>query len=104
MDNGDIISAFNLDLNSELLKTGQFAATFHAWRNNKRSIDFLNEWLNFLLENKDICRDEISKNLNHKKFIGNRHDQSVFSLLIKTKIFKNDSIFFKVLQSKKIFK
>ena len=100
--NGDIISAFNLDLNSELVKTGQFAATFHAWRKNIRSIDFLNEWLNFLLNNREICRDEVSQNLNHKKFIGNRHDQSVFSLLIKTKIFKNDSIAFNILKSKKI--
>ena len=38
--NGDIISAFNLDLNSELLNTGQFAATFHAWRKNIRSLNF----------------------------------------------------------------
>ena len=100
---GDIFSAFNLDLNSTLLKTGQFAATFHAWRKNIRSLNFLKEWLNFLLVNRDICRDEVSQNLNHKKFIGNRHDQSVFSLLIKTKIDKNDSLAFKVLQSNKIF-
>ena len=100
--NGDIISAFNLDLDSELIKTGQFAATFHAWRNNKRSQNFINEWLNFLLNNRDICRDEVSKKLNHKKFIENRHDQSVFSLMIKTKIFKNDSLNFKILKSKKI--
>ena len=100
--NGDIISAFNLDLNSELLKTGQFAATFHAWRKNIRSLNFSNEWLNFLLHNREICRDEVSKNFNHKKFIENRHDQSVFSLMIKTKIVNNDLITFKILQSKKI--
>ena len=100
--NGDIISAFNLDLNSELLKTGQFAATFHAWRKNIRSLNFSNKWLNFLLQNKEICRDDDSKNLNHKKFIENRHDQSVFSLIVKTKISKNDSTAFKIMQSKKI--
>jgi len=100
--NGDIISAFNLDLNSDLLKTGQFAATFHAWRKNIRSLNFSNEWLNFLLENREICRDDDSKKSNHKKFIGNRHDQSVFSLMVKTKISKNDSTAFKILQSKKI--
>ena len=101
--NGDIVSAFNLDLNSELLKTGQFAATFHAWRKNIRSLNFLDEWLNFLLDNREICRDEDSKKLNHKKFIENRHDQSVFSLMIKTKISRNDLIAFKIMQSKKIF-
>ena len=100
--NGDIISAFNLDLNSELIKTGQFASTFHAWRKNIRSINFLNEWLNFLLDNREICRDEDSKKLNHKKFIENRHDQSVFSLMVKTKVSKNDSTTFKILQYKKI--
>ena len=100
--NGDIISAFNLDLNSELIQTGQFAATFHAWRKNNRSLNFLNEWLNFLLDNREICRDEPSQYLNHKNFIGNRHDQSVFSLMIKTKIQKKESIKFKILQSKRI--
>ena len=100
--NGDIISAFNLELNSELVKTRQFSATFHAWRKNIRSLNFVNEWLNFLLDNRDICRDEVSKNLNHKKFIQNRHDQSVFSLMIKTKIAQNDSIAFQILQNKKI--
>ena len=100
--NGDIISAFSLDLNSEILKTGQFATTFHAWRKNIRTLSFLNEWLNFLLNNRDICRDEDSKKLNHKKFIENRHDQSVFSLMIKTKISNNESITFKIMQSRKI--
>lgn len=100
--NGDIISAFNLDLNSELLKTGQFAATFHAWRKNIRSLNFSNKWLNFLLQNKEICRDDDSKYLNHKKFIENRHDQSVFSLIVKTKISQNDSTAFKIMQSKTI--
>ncbi len=100
--NGNIISAFNLDLNSELIKTGQFAATFHAWRKNIRSLNFLNEWLSFLQENSEICRDENLKKFNHKKFIENRHDQSVFSLMIKTKISKNDSTAFKILQYKKV--
>ena len=100
--NGDIISAFNLELNSELVETRQFAATFHAWRKNIRSLNFVNEWLNFLLENRDICRDEVSKNSNHKKFIENRYDQSVFSLMIKTKIAKNDLITFQILQNNKI--
>ena len=58
-----MISAFNLNLNSELIKTGQFAATFHAWRKNIRSLNFLDEWLNFLLENREICRDEVSQYL-----------------------------------------
>ena len=100
--NGDIISAFDLDLNSKLIKTGQFASTFHAWRKNIRSLTFLNEWFNFLLDNQEICRDEDSKKSNHKKFIENRHDQSVFSMMVKTKISKNDSISFKNLQYKKI--
>ena len=100
--NGDIISAFKLNLNSELLKTGQFATTFHAYRKNKKTLNFVNEWLNFLKNNLAICRDEQSINLNHRKFMENRHDQSVFSLLIKTKIKKNDSITFHILQSRKI--
>lgn len=101
--NGDIISAFNLDLHSELLKTGQYAATFHAWKNNIRAIEFLNDWLNFMLKNLDICGDKVSTNPNHDKFIGNQHDQSIFSLMIKTKIAKNDSINIKTIKYNKIF-
>ena len=100
--NGDIISAFRLNLDSEILTTCPFAATFHAWRKNIGTIYFLKEWLNFLLDNRDICRDEDSKKQNHKKFIENRHDQSVFSLMVKTKISNNDSTTFKIMQSKKI--
>ena len=44
--NGDIVSAFKLGLDSELIKSGQFAATF-MWRNNKRTQNFINEWLIF---------------------------------------------------------
>ena len=100
--NGDIISAFKLNLNSELLKTGQFATTFHAYRKNKQTLNFVNEWLNFLKNNLAICRDEKSINLNHRKFMENRHDQSVFSLMVKTKIKNNDSINFHILQSRSI--
>ena len=67
-----------------------------------QSLNFSKKWLNFLLQNKEICRDDDSKNLNHEKFIENRHDQSVFSLIVKTKISKNDSTAFKIIQSKKI--
>ena len=100
--NGDIISAFKLNLNSELLKTGQFATTFHAYRKNKQTLNFVNEWLNFLKNNLAICRDEKSINLNHKEFIENRHDQSVFSLMVKTKIEQNDPIKFHILQNRNI--
>ena len=34
--------------------------------------------------------------------VENRHDQSVFSLMVKTKISNNDSTTFKIMQSKKI--
>ena len=65
----------------------------------------------------DNARDEYKKllnydpylitdkyNMNHQieGFNENRHDQSVFSLIVKTKISKNDSTAFKIIQSKKI--
>ena len=102
--NGDIISAFNIDLDSELLHSGQFGATFHAWRKNIRSQKFINEWFNFLMENLEICRDDYSRHLNHKEFIENRHDQSVFSMMIKTKVANNDPIAFKILENRKIYR
>ena len=37
-------------------------------------------------KNYDLCRDEPSKTTNHESFVENRHDQSVFSLTVKSAI------------------
>ena len=40
-------------------------------------------WLNFLIHNPSLCRDNPSLIPNDSNFKENRHDQSVFSLLVK---------------------
>ena len=47
------------------------------------SIKFIKEWLNIFYERFDLVDDTTSKIKNHKDFIENRHDQSVFSILCK---------------------
>ena len=52
-------------------------------KKTETSINFLNEWIEVFEKRFDLIDDTTSKTLNHKDFIENRHDQSVYSLLCK---------------------
>lgn len=80
---GDLFEKFNLSVNSSHRDSFQFAATFFALRLNKRTSNFINDWHSFMKDNPEFCRDEVSKIANHSDFLNNRHDQSVFSLMLK---------------------
>jgi hypothetical protein len=80
---GDLMERFGVAFDSEDGRSGQFAATFFALRVNKKTIEFTRAWRDFFLEFPELCRDEKSTIQNHETFLENRHDQSVFSLLIK---------------------
>ena len=79
----DLISRIAGKDHREVAETGQLAATFHAWRVNKRARKLAEHWLNFLIHNPSLCRDNPSLIPNDSNFKENRHDQSVFSLLVK---------------------
>lgn len=68
---------------SEVMNSGQYSATFHAWRVNNRTRHLAKSWLEFILKKPELCRDEPSRIPNDVSFRENRHDQSVFSLLVK---------------------
>lgn len=81
---GDLMNKFGIDFDSDDGRSGQFSAGFFALRVNGRTVDLVRRWKEFSLKFPELCRDEQSKIPNHGEFIENRHDQSVFSLLIKT--------------------
>ena len=80
----DVMKRFDVDLDSRHATSGQFAATFFALRVNEKTVELARQWKTFILENPELCRDEPSSLPNHVEFRENRHDQSVFSLLLKS--------------------
>ena len=62
--------------------TKQRMATFHLWKKCAASLDFVDEWLRFVVQRK-LINDSPSKAPNYPGFIEHTHDQSIFSLLSK---------------------
>ena len=79
----DLLKYFNFTNSKEITDTPQFWAGNILIKKSKESKDFLSEWINIMYNNFHLVDDSISKINNHKDFIENRHDQSVFSLLCK---------------------
>ncbi len=79
----DLINYFNFTSSKEITDTPQFWAGNIFIKKNKESKEFLSEWINIMHNNINLVDDSISKINNHKDFIENRHDQSVYSLLCK---------------------
>lgn len=80
----DLLNLFDVPVDSEIAISGQYAAGFFAVRNNSSSRELIREWARILDEESPLCRDDPSRMANHPDFQQNRHDQSVFSLLIKS--------------------
>ena len=80
---GDLFSFFNLTTYSKSASSVQYCGTYLCLKNNIKTQKFVEAWLDILINKSHLCRDELSYISNHKKFIQNRHDQSVLSLLTK---------------------
>ena len=79
----DLIDYFNFTTLKEITDTPQFWAGNIFIKKKKESYEFLSEWIDIMHNNINLIDDSNSKINNHKDFIENRHDQSVFSLLCK---------------------
>jgi len=79
----DLLSYFGFLKNKKITQTNQFWAGSFFIKKNAFTISFLTEWLNVFENNPNLIDDSPSKIKNHLKFIENRHDQSVFSILCK---------------------
>jgi hypothetical protein len=68
----------------DLMHTNQIIATTAFFINNQKIRNFLSEWYSLSCENNyQFLTDQVSVNDNHNDFQAHRHDQSIFSLLIK---------------------
>jgi hypothetical protein len=74
------------DLNEKeketIKESGQCIATTVILRKNSHTIGLIQEWLNYA-EIYSLINDEKNIHLQHRQFKDHRHDQSIFSLLVK---------------------
>lgn len=75
---------------ADATKSNQIAATVTLYRNSPRSLEFLREWASLCLDENLISDQPNGSGLgNFRGFQEHRHDQSLLSLLCKTK-YKSD--------------
>jgi hypothetical protein len=84
----DLFKYFGLD-NENIFKSEQIQATIIFIKKSKETVNFIKDWYN-LSCNYHLIDDSISKEENNREFKDHRHDQSIFSLLLKTDKYKND--------------
>ena len=78
----DILKYFNLTNESEIFNSAQvWGGTFFLKKSNFSS-NFLNQW-ELANQNTELLDDSPSINENHKKFVGMRGCQSIFSIISK---------------------
>ena len=96
----DLIIKLNM-LKNEQLNTEQYQATTILFFICKQIRDLVNEWYNIAC-NYNLIDDSESINKNFDCFIEHRHDQSIFSLLVKkynlNNFSKNNLLFFHVIE------
>jgi hypothetical protein len=77
---GDIFQALDMDMDI-YGNEGQLIATIWLFQKNSLNERFVADWLQFS-EDAQLITDAASKSPNHPNFVDNRHDQSIFGLLV----------------------
>ena len=78
----DLWEKFKINENDKILRSGQILAGCFFIKKNKYTSNIINDWLK-LSKIRNLIDDNKSKNIELKKFIQHRHDQSILSLLCK---------------------
>lgn len=78
----DIFSYFNTSIET-YGKTRQIIGGINIFRNSPESREFIKKWRNIVENNYNLIDDSPSIKPNAEDFIENRHDQSIFSMLMK---------------------
>lgn len=75
------------DERERIKSSPQAWAGFILLRKSAKSIEFVNEWLHYA-QNAQIITDSRSAGCEDHQFVENRHDQSIYSILLKRKSVK----------------
>jgi len=78
----DIIKYFNFT-NYDILNLNHMQATTLMIKKCDKTISLINEWYNICSNNYNLIDDSPSIEKNYDGFIENRHDQSIYNLLVK---------------------
>jgi hypothetical protein len=103
----EIFEHFNIHEDSrDIIESGQFIATVRMFKKNANSMNIVSAWRNALYQNPLLFTDYYNasassassafNNFNKNKFIENRHDQSVLSVvckLYKTIVLEDETYF-----------
>lgn len=73
------------ELSAKEMKSEQIAATYFILKVNDYSKALVQEWLDICIYENFRLINDISIKRQHKKFIEHRYDQSLFSMLLKSK-------------------
>jgi hypothetical protein len=81
----DLAEHMGCSTDDSVMASGQIIATFSVWMNTEENKALLRTWLGLALrDGGHFVTDAPSVLPNHPDFKEHRHDQSIFSLLIKT--------------------
>lgn len=80
---GDVLDYFQVRNNPAFTETGQIQATAFFIRKQENTCRLVQEWLHIMQEHNELIDDTPSRSPNLPDFKEHRHDQSIFSLLIK---------------------
>jgi len=79
----EIFNYFDVNSDSDIFKSGQYMATALIMKKNKHLINLLKVYEKCLYDNQLLITDKYNNENQHKNFKGNRHDQSLFSIIRK---------------------
>lgn len=78
-----IFEHFNIEPDSNVRISGQIMATILIMRKNEKSEKLVEEYYNLALNNTNLFSDEFNLQNNCSRFVDNRHDQSILSVMRK---------------------
>lgn len=96
---GDLLDYFLVRANCKVLDTSQFASGLIFIQKRANTIQLIRDWLKVYYDNFHLVDDTPSISPNLSEFRENRHDQSIFSILMKlrggdTIIGEHDNMFY----------
>lgn len=81
---GDLLDYFNVYNNPEVTLSYQYWGGAFILQKSQQTINMVTKWLDIFKNHFELATDKRSIKPNLWGFIENRHDQSIFSLLVKT--------------------
>lgn len=80
----NVLEHFKVNGNPDITDTPQYLATYILMRKTSSVVKIINKWNYLATFNKELFEDNIDIDLNNEKFVYNKSDQAVLSVILKT--------------------